>query len=227
MTLRILLTIAVAGVISISATPRASAADITLGPCVNETGHPSDVLAGGTLFAAVTAGKSATVNKVKFAAESPSSNEGLITFGSAPIMVHGIQTPYESYGAPPATWDASYRALVSGGAYSEYPSGTTAIQITGLTAGHEYVVQIFEAFWNTNFATVFTGGQSSSCAVNLSGAAATGSAASGTAQYVVGTFVADSDTEPISLSTTTGYVIFDAMQVRDMGVPGVSDPGAN
>jgi len=59
-------------------------------------------------------------------------------------------------------------------------------------------VQIFEAFWNTNFATAFTGGQNSSSPVNLSGAAATGAAASGTTQYVVGTFVADSDTEPLS-----------------------------
>jgi hypothetical protein len=87
MSLRILLTIAAAGVISMVATPRANAADITWAACVNETGRPADVVAGGTLFAAVTAGPSATVNKVKFVGESPSSNGGLITFGSAPVMV--------------------------------------------------------------------------------------------------------------------------------------------
>ena len=227
MSMRILLTIAVAGAISIGATPRASAADITWATCLDETGRPADVAAGGTLFAAVTAGPSATVNAVKFVGQSPSSNGGLITFGSAPIMVQAVQTPYGSYGAPPATWDAGYRSLVSGGAYYEYPSSAMTIQITGLTVGHKYVVQIFEAFWNTNFATVFVGGQNSSSAVNLSGAATTGAAASGTAQYVVGTFVADSNSEPISLTSTTGYVIFGAMQVRDMGAPSAANPGTN
>jgi hypothetical protein len=113
--MRVLLTMAAAAAISIGASSRASAADMTWAACVNETGRPSDVLAGGTLFAAVTAGPSATVNGVKFIAQSPSGNGGLITFGSAPIMVQAVQTPYGQYGAPPATWDAGYRSLVSGG----------------------------------------------------------------------------------------------------------------
>jgi aspartate 1-decarboxylase len=101
------------------------------------------------------------------------------------------------------------------------------IQISGLTVGHKYVVQVFEAFWNTNFATVFVSGQNSSGAINLSGAATSGAAASGTAQYVVGTFIADSDSESISLTSTTRYTIFDAMQVRDMGTPSAGKPGTN
>jgi len=92
---------------------------------------------------------------------------------------------------------------------------------------HKYAVQIFECFWNTNFATVFVSGQNSSSALNLSGAAATGSAASGTPQYVTGTFVADSESASISLTSHTGYVIFDAMQVRDMGVPTAATPARN
>ena len=115
MSLRILLTIAVAGVISIGATPRASAADITWATCVDETGRPSDVLAGGTLIAGVTAGPSATVNGVKFVGQSSSSTAGLITFGAAPITVEAVQNTYGQYGAPPAKWDAGYRSLVSGG----------------------------------------------------------------------------------------------------------------
>jgi hypothetical protein len=43
MSLRILPVIVVAGVISIGATPRASAADTTWAACVDETGLPSDV----------------------------------------------------------------------------------------------------------------------------------------------------------------------------------------
>lgn len=156
--------------------------------------------------------------------QTPSKTAGLIIFGAAPITVEAIQNAYGQYGAPPATWDAGYRSLVSGGAYSEFPTSPTKIQISGLTAGNKYVVQIFESFWNANFATAFVGGQNRSGAVNLSGDARPGAAASATPQYVTGTFVADSDTESVSLTSTTGYVIFDAMQVRDMGAASAGNP---
>jgi len=107
---------------------------------------------------------------------------------------------------------------VAGGAYSETPSPTT-IKISGLTVGHKYVVQIFEAFWNANFATVFVGGNNQSSALNLTGDARTGSSASSVPQYVTGTFVADSESASVSLTSSTGYVIFDAVQVRDLGAP--------
>ena len=222
--MRVLLAIAAAVAISLGGSSRASAADITWAACVDETGRPSDVLAGGTLIAAVTAGRSTAVNRVNFAGPSASSTASVLKFGAAPITLEAVQNPYGQYGAPPAKWDSGYRSLVSGGAYSEYPTSPMKIQITGLTVGDKYVVQVFEAFWNSNFATVFVGGQSSSGAVNLSGPATQGSAASGTAQYVVGTFIADSDHETISLTSTTGYVIFDAIQVRDMGAPTAGNP---
>jgi hypothetical protein len=216
---RVVLTMTAVAVLATGATHRASAATMTWATVADETGRPSDVLTGGTLFAAVTAGKSTTVNGVKFVGQTPSKIVGEIVFGSAPITVEAVQTSYDSYGSAPVKWDPGYRALVAGGAYSEFPSSLMKIQISGLTAGHKYVVEIFEAFWNTNFATVFVDGASQSSAVNLSGSAGQGSAASSTAQYVTGTFVADSDSESIALTSTTGYVIFDAMQVRDMGVP--------
>jgi hypothetical protein len=194
---------------------------------VDETGRPSDVLTGGTLLAAVTAGRTTTVNGVKFAGQTPSKTASLILFGAAPITLKAVQNPFGQYGGPPAKWDAGYRLLVAGGAYSEYPTSPSEIQITGLSVGHKYVVQIFECFWNTNFATVFVSGQNSSSALDLSGAAANGSAASGTPQYVTGTFVADSQSASISLTSHTGYVIFDAMQVRDMGVPPAATPARN
>jgi hypothetical protein len=37
------------------------------------------------------------------------------------------------------------------------------------------------------------------------------------AQYANGTFIADSGSQTISLTSSAGYVIFDAIQVRDMG----------
>lgn len=101
------------------------------------------------------------------------------------------------------------------------------IRISGLTTGHKYAVQIFEAFWDANFATAFVGWQNQSSAVNLSGPAKPGSAASDTAQYVTGTFIADSPSESISLTSTTGYMVFDAMQVRDMGAASEGNPSKN
>jgi len=226
-TVSVLLTIAAAAAISNGTAFAATTADIVWTKSVDETGRPSDVLTGGTLLAAVTAGRTATVNGVKFAGQTPSKTPGLILFGAAPITVEAVQDSFGQYGGPPAKWDAGYRLLVSGGAYSQYPTSAMKIQITGLTVGHKYAVQIFECFWNTNFATVFVSGQNSSSALNLSGAAATGSAASGTPQYVTGTFVADSESASISLTSHTGYVIFDAMQVRDMGVPTAATPARN
>jgi len=133
-----------------------------------------------------------------------------------PVGCHTKQL--RSLRAPPAKWDPGYRLLVAGGAYSETPSPTT-IKISGLTVGHKYVVQIFEAFWNANFATVFVGGNNQSSALNLTGDARTGSSASSVPQYVTGTFVADSESASVSLTSSTGYVIFDAVQVRDLGAP--------
>lgn len=223
----VLLTMAAAAAISNGATSSPGTADIVWTISVDETGRPSDALTGGTLIAAVTAGRSTTVNGVKFVGQSPSKTAGVIIFGAAPITVEAVQNSYDQYGTPPTTWDAGYRLLVSGGADSEFPTSPMKIRISGLTIGHKYVVQIFEAFWNANFATVFVGGQNPSSAVNLSGAARPGSAASDTAQYVTGTFIADSQSESISLTSTTGYVVFDAMQVRDMGAASAGNPSKN
>jgi outer membrane protein OmpA-like peptidoglycan-associated protein len=203
--------------LSICAASAASAADMTWTAAVDETGRPTDVLAGGTLTAAVTAGPNTTVSGVKFMGQTPSKTAGVIVFGNAPITVEAVQNPYGKYGAPPAAWDAGYRSLVSGGAYSEFPTSPMKIQIAGLTAGNKYSVQIFETFWNSNFATAFVGGKNPSSVLNLSGGPRPGATASATPQYVTGTFVADADRQSISLTSTTGYVIFAAIQVRDMG----------
>jgi outer membrane protein OmpA-like peptidoglycan-associated protein len=200
-----------------AATSRASAADIAWATAVDETGRPPDLLTEGKFMAAVTAGRDTTVNGVRFVGQTPSKTASLIIFGTAPITVEAVQNHYGQYGTPPATWDAGYRSLVSGGAYSEFPTSPMKIQISGLTIGNKYAVQILETFWNANFATVFVGGQNQSSALNLSGGPRPGAAASSTAQYVTGTFTADSDRETISLTSTTGYVIFDAIQLRDMG----------
>lgn len=216
--MRAVLAIAAAAAVSLGATSRANASDITWATVADETERPTDVLTDGTLVGAVTAGKTVTVNGVKFVGQTPSKTAGLILFGAAPITVEAVMNNYDQYGAPPAKWDPGYRILVSGGAYSEVPS-PMKINISGLTVGKKYSVQIFEAFWNKNYPTAYTGGQNTSGALNGSGDASTGSVASSTAQYVTGTFVADAEKESISLTSPSTWMVFDAVQVRDLGVP--------
>ncbi|HTA70368.1 MAG TPA: hypothetical protein VK776_18900 [Bryobacteraceae bacterium] len=94
MNLRTLLTIAVAGAISIGVLSRANASDIAWAPVADETGRPSDVLADGALVAAVTAGQGTTVNGVKFVGQTTSKTASQIIFGAAPILVEAVQNPH-------------------------------------------------------------------------------------------------------------------------------------
>jgi hypothetical protein len=180
--MRFALVIAAIAAISMGAISQTSTSDNTWSATVDETGRPSDVLRGGNLVAAVTAGRSATVNGVKFVGQTPSKTDGLISFGNAPITVDAVQNSYGSYGGVPAKWDAGHPLLMAGGAYSEVPTSPMTIRITGLTVGKKYSVQILKAFWNANFATVFVSGQNQSSPLNLSGDARTGSSASSTPQ---------------------------------------------
>jgi hypothetical protein len=206
---------AAAAVMAGAASP-AAAADITWTAPMDETGSAADVVADGRLVGAVTAGPNTRVNGVKFIGQTSAAG-GSLQFAASPITVSNVSDNYAQYGAAPAGWDGGYRLLVGGGAFAQTPTPTT-ITISGLAAGHRYEVQIFEAFWNSNWATTFTGGQKTSGAVNLAGPAVDGAAASATPQYVIGSFTADWDSQTIVLGSATGYEIFDAMQIRDLGV---------
>jgi hypothetical protein len=81
MTMRVVLMIAAATAISMGATSQASTSNTTWSTSVDETGRPSDVLTGGTLVAAVTAGRSTTVNGVRFVGQSAHKTVGMINFG--------------------------------------------------------------------------------------------------------------------------------------------------
>ena len=93
----------------------------------------------------------------------------------------------------------------------------TAISITGLTPGHRYAAQIFEPFWNNNWATTFTGGANTSA-----GPAQPPAPDSRAPQYVTGAFLCDGDSETIGVGSSTSYQIFAAIQVRDLGPPPAS-----
>jgi hypothetical protein len=190
----------------------AHSAPITWEPVTNETGNVSDIFDYGTLVESATAGATEIVNGVTFEGQS-SFSDGVLTFGGgSQITVSGIAVGYAQYGMTDPTWNASYQGLVSGGAYAHasMPSGTQ-ITLGGLTIGQGYYVQVLEAVWNNNWATTFTNGNSAQ--LNLSGADEN-QGASLVPQYVDGYFVADATSETIDLSSSTMYVIFDAIQVR-------------
>lgn len=199
-----LLRIACVAAVLVAASP-AMAADVTWAAPQNATGNASDVITSGALFAAFNTGPTTTVNGVTFAS-------GFV----APITLTGVNTITNIYSAPNFA-DPAYNALVGTGAYSGSNAPFT-MNITGLTAGKTYAVQIFAPFWNNNWATAFTGGTSTSGLVNLTGPNQ-GAGASSVPQYVVGTFVADSANQQITLSSPTSYVLLSAAQVRAVPEP--------
>lgn len=193
----------------------ATAANIIWDAPVNGNGHSGQVINGGDIFAAVTDGPSTTVNGVSFVGSTGFSG-GVVSFGSQPITVSGISNNNEHYGASaPASWDAAYAALVNKGAYHTTPSPVT-IDISGLAVGQQYLVQIFEPFWDKDWATSYTGGTSTSAPVNL---AASTPGTPTVPQFVTGRFVADATTQTISLSSLTNYVVFDAISVQAVPEP--------
>jgi len=99
--MRVLLMVAATAVIAIGATLHANASDITWSKTVDESGKATDVVTGGTLVGAVTAGRSTTVNGVKFVGQTSSKVVGQILFGSAPIQLDAIQNNYDHFGRRP------------------------------------------------------------------------------------------------------------------------------
>lgn len=109
------------------------------------------------------------------------------------------------------TWDAGYQTLVSTGAV--FSRTTQSLEISELIVGDSYTIQIFEAFWNFNWATSFSDGTNTSALVNFAGPNA-GAGAAAVPQYLIGSFVADSATQLISLGGPTAWHGFGAAQIR-------------
>ncbi|MFZ4688924.1 MAG: PEPxxWA-CTERM sorting domain-containing protein [Polymorphobacter sp.] len=190
----------------------AQAATILWSTPVNATGNASDILTTGTLHVASTSGPTTTLNGVTFTSG----------FGSL-ITLSGVETVTSIY-SNPNFGNASYNDLVGTGDYSS--SGAPfSITISGLTTGNQYAVQLFEPFWNNNWATAFTGGASTSGLVNLTGPDQ-GAGEAFVPQFVIGTFTASGTSQLITLSSPTAFVLVAAGQVRDITVgAAVPEPG--
>ncbi len=211
--------------VALMATGVSQAALITWGAPTNQTGNVSDFVTTGTLHGAARSqaalpGTNLSVGGITFSGAT-SNVGGVVSFGGSHISLHGFQVANSgSFGGDPgATWDPSYRSLVTGGAYqgNNIPGCTIGtncpyIAIDSLVVGQQYTVQLFESFWNNNWATSFITG-SNQVTLNLTGPNV-GAGSSSVAQFATGTFVADATSLNIYLSSVTDYVVFNSIQVR-------------
>lgn len=197
------------------------AAPISWSAVQTVTGNVTDVITTGTFVDSASAGLAntdLTVNGVRFNRDTTTTS-GITSFSNGSnitVNLNGGGTSAATGGTAPSGWDASYRDLLYGAAIS---TQSMTISIGGLTVGSQYMVQIFETYWNANWPTSFSDGTNSSGYLNL-GAGATAP------QYVIGTFTADSATEAIYTTAANTWSIFSSMQVRSLDAPPtVPEPG--
>lgn len=142
-----------------------------------------------------------------------------VTFQAFPDLPGASQTFDNGGGngtyASPGTADNNYNMLLNAGAFGNN-STPYSLSWNGMTVGNTYLVQ----FWvndgrndtvNQRTETI-TGGANTSLAL------AYGSGSSGAGQYILGTFVATSDSETLTLTPGAAFpsAQFNLLQVRDL-----------
>lgn len=160
-------------------------------PVLVNTNDPTQISTEGTLLTAKSLTGNYTINGVSFT----TGIEAIVTNESG-----GVAT--QQYGPR----DTDYADLLAGGLYRSN-AGTATINITGLTLGTEYQIQLITPYWNANLETQFD-------TVEMSN---TQSAPT----YVIGTFTADATTQNISFGAAPGssFGILGALQVRAVPEP--------
>ena len=157
----------------------------------------TDVKKDGTFVAAVTNGNGGTVNGVTFTGATSYNTDGtyLITYGASPITMQwagnrgdaGWGSPSSAYGDFGYDNGTNNKLLLTGGGEGLSP-GT--ITLSSLIVGKTYQVQIWAPTWNNEFGITVGG-------VNLR-VSCPSWGPTHVSQYVVGTFTATGDTQPIS-----------------------------
>ncbi len=195
-------------------------ATIAWGPATDDTLNgdstafvQSDVMTNGTFVAAVTNGHpetvngtTATVNGVTFTLWTSYTNQQDITYGSSPIALRWNNPeqwgmPDNHYGTFGYDNGTKIDLLLTGGGNGT--SGT--ITLSSLTPAKSYQVQIWAPTWNSDAQTLSVAG------IPLR----IGKPPGTVSQYVVGTFTANSDSQPISWAGTAPS----AISLRDVSAP--------
>lgn len=189
------------------------AATISWGAIQDATGNASDVVTSGSLFDAATVHTTdVTLNGVTFnRLGNFDAMNSLVTFANSGIQFTDVAST-DYYGSTiPSTWDSEYQKLLDNGAWN---SESINISLNNLIVGKEYLVQIWNPYWDTNWKTGYVAGNSSGLLNHGCGTAGcTGQQA--ISQYVTGTFIADATSQDIGANGPT-YAITSSLQVRDI-----------
>ncbi len=190
----------------------ARAAVVTFGAPTTLTGNADVSVAGSPAFA-YDWSTTQTVNGVTFKATTVTAgNVGtdltLAGFGTRNA------TAYTSTVNPFNGFPAAYKAVLIG---SVYGGGTGTVTLNGLTAGHQYQVQVWvndpRAGATTNRTQNITGGGGNTQLLKFNTNRANGSPG----QYTLGAFTANAASQAFTLAPVSGTVEqLNAIQVRDV-----------
>ena len=207
-----ILSVSIAGML---ATVAKAQSDITWQTPLTISGS-SDVATTGTLlgtWAPFNGNASTTVNGVAFkaSADLPGASTTLDNGGSNGTF------------ASPGTSDTGYNNLLNAGAFGN-GSGTYTLSWNGMTQGDTYLVQLWVQDGRNS--TVNQRTETLTGGANTSVSLAYGSGDSGAGQYVIGTFVAGSSSETLTLTPGAAFpsAQFNLLQVRD--ITAVPEPSA-
>jgi hypothetical protein len=182
-------------------------APISWGPAMPITGN-ADVSTSGTLIYAYAAGNTAspTVNGVSFADWSGAGNA--VTGGGSPVTFNS--SGFGSTAAPFTSLSSSYQSLLAAGATNS--TGTLTVNLTNLTSGTQYEVQVW--------ANDASAGNASSETVDGQSTLfySAGALAGQPGSYALGTFVANGPAQIVTLNpvVTTTNAQINALQVRSV-----------
>ncbi|MCW1924455.1 autotransporter-associated beta strand repeat-containing protein [Luteolibacter arcticus] len=205
--------------------PAAWAASINFATPVTVAGDADVSTTGTFLYAYNWANSTRTVNGVTFTGISSNTTVGtnltLTQWGN-------VNTGAFNSGSNPFnSLSSSYKGMLVGSAFNNSVSGnvgTNTVTLNNLIAGHQYAVQFWvgDARGSTRSETLSSvGGNSVSLAFT------TPTSAGGAGQYTIGTFTADAATQAFTVTATGGSIPqMNALQVRDLGIPGVTQAAA-
>jgi hypothetical protein len=190
------------------ASTHSSAAIITWGVPTDASGNATDIITTGSMHDSATVFNSdTTVNGQLFNGASNLSS-GILSFNNSAITVSGISNT-TNYGVLPGSgWDSEYLKLVDPGVWVPSQNELT-ISIQNLIIGNDYLVQIFNPFWNMNWKTEYKDEFG-----NTSGLLNHGLNGSIAPQFVTGMFTANSTAQSIAAAGPS-FAIVGSLQVRN------------
>jgi hypothetical protein len=182
----------------------------------------SDVNTQGTLVQALDFTSNQTVNTVPFttAGAGTAAAASDVTYGNFRFQnaTNTNSSAFNSGVTPFSLLSSAYRNLQIGSIYNAGGGSTMTITLNGLTAGQDYLVQIWESDprpGSAGHAETVSGFNNVSMSYNSTGADG------GVGQYVIGNFTASGTSESFTIQGNSGVVSqINAMQLRAVPEPG-------